>query len=460
MSSILVIEDELHLRQSIIKYLALEGMQADGAATAEEARGRIADGGYRVVVLDLNLPDGDGIELAREIPETAGIVIVSARGALNQRLEGLHAGAYAYLVKPVELAELVAIIRNITARLGDAAEQKEASIFSTAAITWKGEFSAAPRRTVSGSGECTLELPEGGTEAAGFIEFMPVGRDILACRANYAPERIPVGAFADIAHMETELSEESVILTSMQTGRCRLSETDTAREHFLAPDMLLCRKGRKISELLSLDAQRQSSMQTLCISKTLLGNILEPEYAKTLEEQLGLAGQAPGTVLRVSKMIGTLFHSCLPENADEESGQLPRIHSRIRTLMDRLAEGLALKSEPTPQQTLPVLLERIHQELLTPSASNVTLDELAARFCYSAKTLNEGFRKSYGQSIASFQLTRRMLAAHDELLHTDAPIKAIAAKYGYTYVNHFSTAFRKHFGRTPGSIRQQAKRKR
>ena len=68
------------------------------------------------MLIDLNLPDGDGLELvklARENKSESGIIIISARNAIEQRVEGLEAGADDYLVKPFHLSELVARVHSV-----------------------------------------------------------------------------------------------------------------------------------------------------------------------------------------------------------------------------------------------------------------------------------------------------------------------------------------------------------
>lgn len=118
---ILVIEDEQTLRANIIDYLMAEGNVCDQAKSFEEASQKTALYSYDCILLDLTLPDGDGLELLRELKKLErkdGVIIITARNSVDQRIEGLSLGADDYLIKPFHLSELgarvLAIIRRRT----------------------------------------------------------------------------------------------------------------------------------------------------------------------------------------------------------------------------------------------------------------------------------------------------------------------------------------------------------
>lgn len=95
------------------------GHATDGAGDLETARGRLAAGEYAAVVLDWMLPDGTGIDLCREIRARGSslpVLILTARGGVDDRVEGLDAGADDYLRKPFAVAELLARVRALLRR--------------------------------------------------------------------------------------------------------------------------------------------------------------------------------------------------------------------------------------------------------------------------------------------------------------------------------------------------------
>lgn len=107
---ILVVEDDLQLTRLLDEQLRLAGHTATAAATLAEARALLAAGRYDLVLLDLNLPDGDGLELASEVVEsgTAQLLMLTARSDVASRVAGLYAGASDYLTKPFSVPELLA----------------------------------------------------------------------------------------------------------------------------------------------------------------------------------------------------------------------------------------------------------------------------------------------------------------------------------------------------------------
>lgn len=110
------------MREMISDHLVECGFTVDAVGGAEEARAALAVASYDALVLDLCLPDADGMELLRETrARTAGrlpALIVTARDALDDRARGLNAGADDYIVKPFELVELEARLRAVLRRPG------------------------------------------------------------------------------------------------------------------------------------------------------------------------------------------------------------------------------------------------------------------------------------------------------------------------------------------------------
>ncbi len=106
---LLIIEDERTLSRSIAEYLGREDYLCEHAFTCNDALSKIAAYEYDCILLDLMLPDGNGLEILREIKKEApqtGVIIVSAKDSLDDKIEGLKIGADDYLPKPFHLPEL------------------------------------------------------------------------------------------------------------------------------------------------------------------------------------------------------------------------------------------------------------------------------------------------------------------------------------------------------------------
>lgn len=114
MPRIAVVEDEEDLRLSLVDYLAASGYPVWGVGSAEAFYKRLLVAPVEVVVLDVGLPGENGLQVARHLREVGGIEIImlSGRGSVDDRVEGLNQGASRYLVKPVDMRELVANIQS------------------------------------------------------------------------------------------------------------------------------------------------------------------------------------------------------------------------------------------------------------------------------------------------------------------------------------------------------------
>lgn len=106
---LLIIEDEKELSDSIVSYLGKEDYLCEQAFTFDEAMMKVGIYDYDCILLDLMLPGGNGLDILHRIKQRkpeAGVIIVSAKGSLDDKIEGLKIGADDYLAKPFHLSEL------------------------------------------------------------------------------------------------------------------------------------------------------------------------------------------------------------------------------------------------------------------------------------------------------------------------------------------------------------------
>ncbi len=116
---ILIVEDEPSLRELMCRELTRESYVVECAATYDEADRKLAGYSYDCILLDIMLPDGNGLRLLEELKRNEreeSVIIISARDALEDKVEGLELGADDYLAKPFHLIELVARIRSVARR--------------------------------------------------------------------------------------------------------------------------------------------------------------------------------------------------------------------------------------------------------------------------------------------------------------------------------------------------------
>lgn len=116
---ILVIEDETEIASSIKSYLKSNDILCEMAADSESALDKITMYDYDCILLDLMLPDGDGFTILKELKKqnkSDGVIIISAKEALETKIEGFNLGADDYLTKPFHLSELLVRIQSLVRR--------------------------------------------------------------------------------------------------------------------------------------------------------------------------------------------------------------------------------------------------------------------------------------------------------------------------------------------------------
>ena len=116
---LLIIEDEKELAASIASYLKNENYTCEVASNFKQALDKIETSDYECIALDITLPGGSGMQLLKELKnnkKTDGVIIISAKNSIDDRINGLRLGADDYLVKPFHLSELAARINAIIRR--------------------------------------------------------------------------------------------------------------------------------------------------------------------------------------------------------------------------------------------------------------------------------------------------------------------------------------------------------
>jgi two-component system phosphate regulon response regulator OmpR len=182
---LLVVDDDLRLRDLLRRYLADNGFRVTGAADAAEARAQLASFAFDLVVLDVMMPGETGLALTRALRERAAprvpVLLLTAMGEPEDRVNGLEQGADDYLAKPFEPRELVLRIRNILQRRLSAAP-------ATVEIRF-GNFRFDPSRAELFRGGDTVHLT---TVETGLLSILaqqagqPVSREELSQSAGFS----------------------------------------------------------------------------------------------------------------------------------------------------------------------------------------------------------------------------------------------------------------------------------
>jgi len=153
---ILVVDDEPAVQSALSRALTLERYRVAQATDGQEALARLGAAPYEAVILDISMPKVDGLEVCRRLRESGDrtpVLMLTARGEVDDRVAGLDVGADDYLVKPFALRELLARIRALLRRAGGEDEPEEILVFEDLRMdlraheAWRGERMLALTRT-------------------------------------------------------------------------------------------------------------------------------------------------------------------------------------------------------------------------------------------------------------------------------------------------------------------------
>jgi DNA-binding response OmpR family regulator len=116
---ILLVEDEIELQKSIVQYLNYAGNLVEAVSEFRKASDKIHEFDYDCILIDINITNGNGFDLVKELKQAkskAGIIIISAKNSLDDKITGLDLGADDYLTKPFHLSELNARVKALIRR--------------------------------------------------------------------------------------------------------------------------------------------------------------------------------------------------------------------------------------------------------------------------------------------------------------------------------------------------------
>jgi DNA-binding NtrC family response regulator len=116
---ILIVDDEKNIRNTLLQALEPLGLEPDAAVNGEEAMGKLKEGEYGIVLLDLKMPGMDGMEVLRRIRQRHGdvrVVMITAHGTIDSAVEAMKLGAVDFIQKPFAPKEIRAVVEGILAR--------------------------------------------------------------------------------------------------------------------------------------------------------------------------------------------------------------------------------------------------------------------------------------------------------------------------------------------------------
>ncbi len=179
---VVLVEDDHDLRQGLAEYLRLSGISVTDLSSAISFYKALRTDVFDIAILDVNLPDASGFELARDLSaeRRPGIIMLTARTGRDDRIRGYAEGADLYLTKPVDGEELLLAVRNLARRVHTAAVTKAERINARQPAVWQIE---TQRRLLVAPGGVSLQLS--GRELL-LLEYLAQAEGATVARAGLA----------------------------------------------------------------------------------------------------------------------------------------------------------------------------------------------------------------------------------------------------------------------------------
>lgn len=222
--------------------------------------------------------------------------------------------------------------------------------------------------------------------------------------------------------------------------------------------MPYCSHAGQIEVKISIGDDENLTMVELSLDDASLSECLGEEMAEEFLATLRPKQNTPTAAMRIPLDLSSADPSGAPLQSTEDLRQL-QIQARVFEYLGLAANHLLARKveEKDPQKygvtRRALLARRVHEEIMRHDGKIPSLDVLARRYRVSVTTLNNGFREVFGKTIGVYVNEHRLNKARVALVETDIAMKTLAARLGYSHVNHFITAFKRQFGCSPGSLR-------
>ena len=299
------------------------------------------------------------------------------------------------------------------------------------------------------------EIPMPPAMGRGWVEMMHLAMGMHLARGTHHFTEAMAGHLVPFARISAELPEDTLTIQAARSGRVHLYERRVGSELTFGDENVLFQHSDRLDYEPHLEGSTMVQVTVLSIGDALLARLLGEPLTSALVAGLGVVGVPSARVLAIPAAITEPLYAALSTG---QSGPLRKLYAQSKVL--EYLGGLTgfMAGEHRSSAALPPVrrrrAEQLREELERANAAVPSLDQLARRYRTSARTLNDDFKEVVGQSIFAFVTRRRLNQAHVLLQETDISLKQLAARLGYTHVNHFSAAFRRVFGYPPGSLRR------
>lgn len=304
-----------------------------------------------------------------------------------------------------------------------------------------------------------INYPLAESLGTAWVDKLQAGNDITLYHAHHDLTQAP-GQLLPLLEVDIATPENTFNAQIWISGSCCHREYWQGRNH--PPVDILAHPGRDTFRhhqewhgTILMEGGVVSSMKSFTIPEAGLCSLLGEHHATTMLARLGLNPPVlPTVVLSMPTHISSPLREAFQPGFHGPSHRL-FAQARILNYLAGLYDHLTVDTKPKRERRHTARIRDLRDYLMHLEGQVPTLNDLSKDFGLSARTLNAEFTAEYGQSIASFILDYRLTQAHAAIKEGSIPLKLLAARLGYSHVNHFITTFKKKFGYPPGSLRKK-----
>ena len=293
---------------------------------------------------------------------------------------------------------------------------------------------------------------------AAWVESLALRDGIVLFRAVHALEPAPPGQLISLLEAHSQPAEAMFNVQVWLSGLCCHRESWAGREQpvdiIASPGRDTFRLHREWQGKVMVEGGTTSEMRSLIMPLSMLRSFFGDAATQHLCDTLGLGDSRPTVVRPMPLHVSAPLREAM---SGQYAGTTRKLFAQARVL-DYLAvlhHHVSAEHAAPKERYHHKRIQELHHHLIHLEGRMPTLSNLASDFGLSARRLNEEFLKTYGKSIFNFLTDHRLEQAHASLLAGDTPMKVLAARLGYSHVNHFISAFKRKFGYPPGSLRRR-----
>ncbi|MFC7050207.1 helix-turn-helix domain-containing protein [Emcibacter nanhaiensis] len=289
----------------------------------------------------------------------------------------------------------------------------------------------------------------------GWVEFQNLSLGTSLCQGSFTFTPKASGQFISLPMERGNLDGPILTILSVRKGQVAIRSADVNQEYWLDNNIQAFTYRQFLDCTLRLNTNEAVELASIKISQSFLYRFFGEEETHRLLRALNIEKISSIQCMATPVYISEILHGNIHKPIVDDMGKY-YVQVKILEYLTLLAQYLSsLKSNNESSSHKARILKEIHDELVEFDGKIPTLDELSKRYGMSGRVLNNKFKNRYGESIWSFMNNQRLYRAHKAIQSSDIALKALSAQLGYSYVNHFITAFKRKFGYTPGNLRRQ-----